>query len=445
MKKLSKVLLVLALSLAVSTLEAQTDPYGRWLSIKAHGNGFFKLSEINGRHTFVTPDGHAYHPLGTNHMSAYNNARYSHVSDFQEEDKALKRLLADIRYLNMNSGGGDCPEIIQDNIPFFISISLTNNAHWLPADKFEFQDVFEKQFIEEMKAKIRNACLKYRDNKYLIGYYWTDTPRWDVVISRNRHLKDWVSYLRNLDKDAAGKKAYIDFLEGKYTSVEHFNRTYGLSFKSFEGMLNGRFDHIDFHLPYVIADDTEFLGVIADHLYKLASETTKEYDPNHLILGEKYITGDHPKPVLAAAAKYVDALSIQPGPEKGPGPGPGKEESEFNAKGFANLFQISGKPVLICDHTISFYTKEYPVTLWHQFNSQLQAGESQARYILQAAKTPYIIGYMNCQYLDAYDPRRGLLKQGLLDKNGEMHESFCTLLKEANAKALNWIWNDLTK
>ncbi|MEM6317372.1 MAG: hypothetical protein AAF960_06860 [Bacteroidota bacterium] len=424
-------------------MKAQTDAYGGWTTIKAPTTDFFSLAEINGRHTFVTPDGHAYYPLGTNHMSAYNNAKYRQIAAFQDDDLALKRLKEDITYFNMNAAGGDVPAIVKEHLPFFTTIHLTTNAHWLPASRFEFQDVFDASFIKQLKDNIRQKCLEHRDNRFLIGYYWTDTPRWDVVISRNRHLKDWVSHLRNLDGQAAGKKAYVDFLQQKYRTIEQFNRTYGLNFMDFEAVRNGRFDHIDFHQPYVIADDTEFLGVIAEHLYRITHETIKKYDSNHLILGEKYIAGDHPESVLRAAAKYVDVISIQPGPAKGPGPGYGKEESEFNVEGFNHLYRITDKPIMICDHTVSFYTKKYPVTLWHQFASQQLAGEAQSDYILQAAKTPYILGYMNCQYLDTYDSSRGLLKQGLLDKNGQRHQSYADLIKRANAAALGLVREQL--
>ncbi len=437
--------IIILLFWTITFTNAQTDQYGGWTEIKAPATGFFSLAEINGRHIFVTPDGHAYYPLGVNHMSVYNKEEYSQVKAFQKEDTALQRLLDDINYLNMNSGGGDCPEIIRDTLPFFKTISLANNAHWLPANKFAFQDVFATDFIDDLKAKIKKECLRYKDNKYLIGYYWTDTPRWDIRISRNRHLKDWVSYLRNLDENHAGKQAYVAFMQKKYKTIENFNTTYGLDFESFETMRNGRFDHIDFQKPYVIEDDTEFLGVIAHHLYKLAFKTIKKYAPHHLILGEKYIAEDYPESVLKAAAKFVDVISVQPGPEKGPGPGPGKEESVFNKEGMERLFRITGKPVMVCDHTVSFYTKEHPVTLWNQFDSQKTAGDSQYNYILQTSKTPYIVGYMNCQYLDAYDPRRGLLKQGLLGKDGKMHQPYADAIKNANMEALHWIQKDLVK
>lgn len=439
------IVMLLVLLLLLNETSAQTDRFGGWTEVQGPTTDFFTLTVIKDRHTLMTPNGHPYFPLGINHMSAYNKPMYSEVTEFQHDKRAKRRMLDDIQYLNMNSAGGDCPDIMQDQLPFFVTISLTSNAHWLPASRFEFQDVFDPKFIESLKSKIKQTCLRYKDNPHLIGYYWTDTPRWDVRISRNRHLKDWVSTLRNLDEDAAGKKAYVTFLKHRYGSIEHFNLRYGLDFQSFEALLAGRFDHIDIHQPYLIEDDTDFLGVIAHHLYRVASETIRQYDPNHLILGEKYIAGDHPQPVLKAAAQYVDVISIQPGPQRGPGPGPGEEESQFNQIGFKELFTLTGKPILICDHTVSFYSKENPVTLWHQYASQQLAGESQSKYIMQVAKTPYIIGYMNCQYLDAYDPSRGLLKQGLLAKNGKMHQPYADLIKQANNEALHWIRNELTK
>ena len=425
-------------------MRAQFDQFGGWLSISANASGYFHITEINHRHILVTPAGHAYYPLGINHLSSFAEDTYAQVEAFQNETDAKKKITDDIRYLGMNcAGGGSCPDFLQRQFPFFITISLTNNAHWLPASRFEFQDVFERDFMDSLSAKIADICSKNRNNPYLIGYYWTDTPRWDVQISRQRHLSDWVSHLRN--QNGAGKRQYIEFLKRNYETIEAFNKAYKLDFKSFESMLDGRFDHIDLYQSHIIRDDTEFLGVIADHLYKFAAETILEIDPNHLIFGDKYIAGDHPDPVLKAAAKYVDVISVQPGPEKGPGPGQGKVESEFNVLSFNELYERAGKPVIICDHTVSFYTKEYPVTLWHQFENQEVAGQALNSYIIECSKIPYIIGYLHCQYLDAYDAKRGLLKQGLLSETGERHEPLCGIIRSANLKALTSIKSDLER
>ena len=439
-KKKWNLIYLLGLLLSVSQMIlGQQDPYGGWLSVPSQPTGFFYISEIKGRHTLISPAGHAYYPMGINHLSAYDNQVYKHIDAFQEGETALKKIKADLEILNMNSGGGDCPEIIQDQIPFFITIRLTNNAHWLPATKFEFQDVFEQAYLDELKDRISNICSAYLHNKYLIGYYWTDTPRWDVAISRQRHLKDWVSQLRNLPGTAPGKQQYVEFLRQKYQTIGSFNQRYGLDFASFEDLLEARFDHIDFNQSFVIKDDTEFLGIIADHLYHFASKTIKELDPNRLILGEKYKAGDHPDPVLKAASKYVDVISIQPGPEKGPGPGAGKEERVFNEPNFRWIYQLTKKPILICDHAVSFYTEENPVTLWHQFATEEEAGAVTENYIGRMAAQPYIIGYHRCQYLDYYDPHRGLLKQGLLDRNGEFHQELTNYISRANKEALEFV------
>lgn len=423
----------------VTCAYAQLDQYGGWTNIEAPATGHFYITQINGRHTFITPEGHAYFAMGINHLSSSRSERYVHLKDYQTDRQAMERIKEDLAYWNMNNAGGDTPELIQQSMPFFVSISLTNNAHWLPADKFEFTDVFEPGYIEETKALIKRQCERYKENKFLIGYYWTDTPRWDVLISRKRHLRDWVSYLRNLGPEAAGKQAYVAFLEQKYQTIEAFNKAYGLGFESYQSLLNGRFDHIDFHRPLVVQDDQEFLGVIADHLYMLAAETIKVHDPNHLILGEKYLAGDHPESVLKAATKYVDAISIQPGPEKGPGPGPGKEESNFNHQNFEMLHLTTGKPVLICDHSNTFYSKAYPITLWHQHETQQLAGEALTQYIRESVQQNFIIGYVHCQYLDAYDPRRGLMKQGLVSGEGERHEPLSTYIRQANGNALELV------
>ncbi len=54
-----------------------------------------------------------------------------------------------------------------------------------------------------------------------------------------------------------------------------------------------------------------FLGVVAEHYYKVVNEAIKRYDPNHMYLGSRlHGKPKHNKYVVAAAGKYCDIISI---------------------------------------------------------------------------------------------------------------------------------------
>ncbi|NND07888.1 MAG: hypothetical protein HKN87_16035 [Saprospiraceae bacterium] len=436
-------LLTLFALLFVYSLTAQhssLDPYGGTLSIEGSKTGFFHLQQIDGRSRLITPDGHAFFVLGINHINACEKELYAAVPDFMTEEVRKKRISNDLQSWKMNTCGYGCPDYLQDDYPYFTAVSFLSNAHYKPKQTFAFDDVFAAEFIENCKNKIREACLIHASNPNLVAYFWTDTPRWDIMISRDRHGEDWVSYIRNLGSESEGKHKYVNFLKYRYQDIDKFNLAYGLHFLDFEQLVDARFDHIDVSHPHILVDDYAFLEIIAEQLYHLLAITFKKYDGNHLLFGEKYIAGDHPDGVLKIAAKYVDAISIQAGPTMGPGPGDGIDEKIFNKIQFDHINNITGKSILVCDHAISFHNPDFPVTLWHQGRDEEAAGNLYQDYLIASASQPYILGYQRCQYIDFYDPQRGLLKQGLVDENGNRHGIYSKAIAQANQRALQIVY-----
>jgi hypothetical protein len=96
---------------------------------------------------------------------------------------------------------------------------------------------------------------------------------------------------------------------------------------------------------------------------------------------------------------------------------------------------MTGKPILICDHRVSFRTSEYPVSLWHQFPTQVEAAAAARCFMIDAAKQPYIVGYSHCQYRDQFRPERGnMLKQGFIRENGESYGEYLSAIIAATAQ-----------
>ncbi len=435
-------LLVLSLCAVLSTAQEKIplDKYGGAIHLNGKKTGFFHIQNLNNRTFLMSPEGHAFFALGLNHISNCEQEIYHHIGAFQKKETRLKKIRDDLSSWQMNNCGNGCPKDLQDQMPFFLTLSLLSNGHYKAVDEFTFDDIFDPNFVLRCKNKIRTTCTQYADNNYLIGYYFTDTPRWDILTSRRRHGDNWVSHLRNQNGRSAGKKKYVDFLRARYQDISLFNAAYGLHFRHFDQLYESRFDHIDIDQRHILADDQAFLGIIAEQLYALISAEIKRYDPNHLLFGDKHIAGDHPEAVLRAAANYVDVISIQPGPTKGPGPGPGVDEQLFDEILFDNVHRISHKPIIICDHQTSFYTEEYPVTLWHQFRSQKESGEAYERYLQACAAKPYVIGYERCQYIDFYDHHRGLLKQGLLNQQGALYPIISDWTAQANFSVLHALY-----
>ena len=68
------------------------DAFGGFTGIKGRETGDWHTEEIDDRHWFITPEGHAMYVLGINHVQA---------SDDEEKEQAIENL----RKWNFNTGG----------------------------------------------------------------------------------------------------------------------------------------------------------------------------------------------------------------------------------------------------------------------------------------------------------------------------------------------------
>ena len=410
------------------------DAFGGFPEIRSEATGYFHIKRLRGRRMLVTPAGHGFVALGVNHIGAI--AQPSDYDLFGSKyGRDWARVYEDVirqhRAWNMTAFGYGAPGEFRDRLPHFGSGGFTGASQWLTqlTGPEAFPDVFDPQFQEEARAKVVRMCRAYRDGVNLIGYFWTDTPMWDLEATRRRRGTHWVAEIRARDRDSAGKQRYVAFLRKRYAGrFEALQRIYQVKADSFAGLLDADFYETDLVDPQVVSDDSLFLGEIARALYEVIGKAQRKADPNHLVFGERYLFGDHPGIVLDAAKPYIDAIAIQIGDGYVPSLPP---SDRFPAEGFDRLHKLTGKPILLCDTQISFPTNEYNETTWTQLPTEAKAAETTRRVILESMEKPYILGFLRCQYIDRITPRRAKMKQGLLRRDGTPH----LLLTEATAEA----------
>ncbi len=355
-------------------VDARYDAFGGYTAIEGDATGFFHLEEIDGRHFLITPEGHGYRALGINHF---------HNMTSRDYDAAIRR----IQGWGFNAGCYQGPRWMWNRYPYTKGINLVPVSQWLPDERFSFKDVFDPDFLAEMETAIRQIVEPQSDNPMLIGYFWTDIPVW----KRSRGGQGWVSFFKNLPDASAGGKRW-----GAWKAA-HPN-----------------------------ASESEFMAVIAKHLYANAYQYLRKYDKNHLIFGDRYHEIDMPDIVVQEILPYVDAIAVQP------------TSREFNSEFFDRVHDDYGKPIYIADHVSSFATAQYPVTMGQAAKDPDSYGTYYKRYVTAALSRPYMIGYNKCQYQDQVAP--GMLKQGLLQANEEPYPTV-ERVREANLAALEYAYS----
>lgn len=348
---------------AASVWAQAADPYGGAHSIRRKATGFFRLDEVDGRHFFITPEGHGFRAIGLNHY---------HMMTSRDYDRAIQNL----RDWGFNSGGYQAPPWQWNRIPHTRGIVLVPNSNWMRPGTFAFRDVFDPSFLGELEQNMRRVVEPSSENPFLIGYFWTDIPLWNAKrqskIAKGDAFwgQDWISFFKSLPENAAGRKVW-------------------------EGWRNENPD----------AAERAFLAVIARQLYSKAHALTRKYDSNHLILGDRYFEPDMPEQVIREALPFIDAIAIQP------------TTKEFQSDYFTRLSKRYGKPIYIADHVTSFRTREHPNTMSQVTTDPESYVAYYTEYVTCALSHPSVIGYNKCQYQDQLlSP--DFLKQGLLKADG---------------------------
>ena len=354
----------------------------------------FKIQKTNNSYKLISPTGNSFFSLGITHTQALNypNSMKIFVNKYKNDwSLASAEIYRNLISWEFNTAGYGAPKELRKLIPFMMpSQPLVRNSSWLEKEKFFFSDIFDFEVKKEILNKIQNMTSE-KDNPNLIGYFWTDMPMWNLKKSKEKFGFNWVDYIKNLPENSAGRVRYE-----KFKNEQLFDNS--LTFEE------------------------NFLKLIAKEYYKLIGDETKRLDPGALIFGERYAMHRVPTYIIEEALPYIDVVSIQP------------HDCDFNENYFRKIHEITGKPIIICDHQCSFPTEKYRYTMWQQLNNQTEVAEKHSEYLNEVINESYLIGYHRCQYIDRYEPTNNLLKQGMVKENGETYEPHASIITRTNKK-----------
>lgn len=337
-----------------------------------------RLTEIDGRHWLVSPDGKPFFAHGITHVSN-NRAKF----DFAEMSAACKKL-------GFNAYGYGCPMQLRHDMPYVESWNhLVPISMYRGKNGIKFVDIFDRKQQLKLDEGVKASCYRSRENPHnVIGYCWTDLGAWPL---NNSSGKNWVDFIRGLPEDSAGQKAYQNFLS------------------SWSGDDKAR--------------DQAFLRLIAREYFRVVGGAQRKYDPDHLIFGDRFAFNTLDPDVLKEMLPFVDGIAIQP-PFWAPFP---KEKLD-------EIHKLTGKPILLCDFAIRFKDGDKDIRSWKAENDSVAAGKVYSDYVKAAIDTDYIVGVFWCNPVDTAkgfgNPgvKQGFFGEGLAERPG-LHQA----VKELNA------------
>jgi hypothetical protein len=271
----------------------------------------FKLGTRNGHAFLIDPQGSPFFSMGLNHIDHATLLRAGNLPQWRGQFRnsrlvwLAEQVGPDLRSWGFNTvgltqelclGGTEItthtacfrPEEYRAlAMPYCCHLPFIENHQW--DETSTLPDIRGPEFAEWCDYVARTHCVELADDPLCLGYFYSDGPIWVHPSRRQKRLP--------------------------------------------------MFDPARLAEPGGVAALHEMASVY----YRLMHDAIRRYDPNHLILGDRYDANcPLPDVVLQAAAPFVDVISLQDFDRSVP---------EMCGR-IAHVAQLTGRPVLLADAII---------------------------------------------------------------------------------------------
>lgn len=398
---------------AMKTEAPRFSKYGGSLQYKVNGTGFFRVEKIDKKWWFVDPGGHLFLSLGANGIGpnassnftppkgAYtltspegfdsdeimarqrfwrmpgneNSATrfdtvvmpgpwnlYRRYGAENTMEKAMEKVADRMSLWGMNTVGG-WGSTGKHRKPYMTYVQSGRTANI-----FGLTDIYVQGFKENVEEAIKKSVENTVNDDMLIGYFIGNEPAFCNQENRLAEL------IMEASDSVPMKQAYLEFIKEHGESTES-NK--GFAYKTFR--------------EYV----------------KTICETTKKYDPNHLILGIRFGRGVPTTEVLTISKDYFDVYSfnnygMNPMVENNVNYGTMtvSEEPENTERNiFDEVYKITGLPMIIGEYHFGTTDRALGESLV-RVNSQEERGIAYRNYSEAALSHPALIGLAWFQWND---------------------------------------------
>ena len=386
--------------------------------------GFYRVAELKGKWTFLTPDDQPLYLRGLNHYGDGSHMPLNLAKKYGTVE-AWRRSVRDrhdkwgFNFLPPSVGPSEPTDEVKPPVHNkFGGVrwqgDIRRTPEW-PAEHFAeldypftaflevprqymaglgLPDVFSRDFREMVDKRCREFVEPLKDNPNLIGYHYCQNPPWNPAI------ESFDFWLASITNGRDGKRAWAALMRRTYGSIEHWRDTYGLPLKSFQEVAGMQFPL----RAYVNDSEGEkdklaFMARGCEEYYKGYHDTIRKYDENHLILGDRNTLHLHSLPAYAIyrMKPYIDVLSINI-------MGPASTQ-------FPVLQQVTRHwdgPILLGDTGAGVLHLDWPKSTymcqdWDEFDRLYQS------YMTSGIHHPQLVGFAWCGYYETPTSRSGLV------------------------------------
>ncbi len=372
------------------------------------------------------PDGRTFWSMGVcctgqgEKWDGYNpdNPGYAAHKLFPNAKSWVEDTLGKLRDNGFNSIGGWSETPLfqkhggEKRLPYFevLHLGAYNRAPW--------RDMFSKEHVQIVEQAAKDQIEKIKDDPYLVGYFSDNELGWWREAL-------FVTYLA-MDSKETGRKKFVEFVS------KHYKNSWA-AFQKDWTTKNSRFESIDGDIKLKPGGNGMALvkgwqTYLTDHYYRQMKAAIRKYDPNRLIMGDRYCQFYYPN-VVESSTRHIDAVSTNYGADWNSG-----ENTEYF---LSTLHQITKKPVIITEFYMAAMENRsgnknssggFPVV-----QTQKEREEAVKLYLEDLGRRPYIVGAHWFQYWDEPTHGRGdgeNYNMGLLDIHGVPYDGMMKVFRE---------------
>jgi len=416
-------------------------------------NGFFSVGQDDGRWWFFDPDGERFFSAGVNVVAPgghycpalgyspyHENIIALYGSEAAWADVTEQRL----RDWNFNTLGGWSDFGLANETPYTVVLYMSG-ADWMSGF---VPDYWGQDFYDRV-ADTAAGCAARADDSRLIGWFIDNEMRWGPDWRRVADLfADYIAFL----PEAPGKRIMVAWLHQRYGgNLAALNAVYGWNLTNWSDLL--QLTEVS-PLPKnkTQADDREaWTAFVADHFFQVTAQAIRAADPNHLVMGARFVSWCTPQVVLEAAAQYCDVISVNHYllwdfyawlHETL------REKVRFvSAEDMLSAYnEISGLPVLISEFSMRGLDAVPPSTyppnwFFKTADTQTERTAWAMAFVRQCTHSDYVIGYHWFDYMD--EPALGRFDGensnfGLVTEMDKPYAMLVAAFTMANLEAYQW-------
>ena len=403
---------------AMAATGPKLDSYGGLAgSGEAYGlkkTGFFHVGEAGGRQVLVTPEGNMFFHIAVTTLGSVDDyttvaGRENHYEELPstngdlatawrpnnpgvysfyignwirkhgrpyDTDVWLKDSIERLRSWGFNSAGAFTNitgAFKEEHFPYTRHLGVEGgDAKALP-DKLGAAfvlDPFTPGIAEILDAKFAKSLPPNADDPLTIGYFLGNEQHFEML------PKIVPTYKAS---KVAAKAKLVEILEAKYKKIDAFNKAWNPAkpFASFDDLKE---EPLFVRTEEGSKDMQSFFELYLETYYSLVEKTFRKYDPNHLLIGNRWTPGTSTnETVVRAGGRHLDVLSVN-------------YYSYSIEKDFLTRVHDWGskKPIILSEW--HYCSADEGLQARMEVKTQEDRGAGYRNYLEQSAALPFVVG-----------------------------------------------------